>query len=329
MNLEQSISDKRDQKILHCINSAVKMNLKGHPQYLENTPSVICDQVMWLVKNSGLNFSFHETPFSLDIKLKKRFVQKWATSEENHVDERNVFEAPQTSATIALDNFILVDNERKTAVQKAEALKNDLNFCNTKLLDSAKEINVIKSDKKSLETKHMKVCEDVKMLKQEKDAVESDKKAMSVSLRSLKKANQEQALNFDKEASKLRKAVEELSLLKEKVKVEARSEKKERRKLAKKRKQDALEELQKQSKKENNFPETKPPEHKLEGNEMRFESLSNTSDSEGKGERADPENNYDEASETKTDGSISSSSAPLTVSDLEDWLKSYTDRFKT
>ena len=54
-----------------------------------------------------------------------------------------------------------------------------------------------------LEMKHMKVLENIKVLKQEKDAIESDKKVMSVSIKSLKKANQEQALNFEKEASKL------------------------------------------------------------------------------------------------------------------------------
>ena len=59
--------------------------------------------------------------------------------------------------------------------------------------------------------------------------MESDKKAMSVSMKSLKKANQEQALKFEKEELKLRKAVEEVSKLKEKVKDEARLEKKERR----------------------------------------------------------------------------------------------------
>jgi hypothetical protein len=107
-------------------------------------------------------------------------------------------------------------------------------------------------------------------------------------------------------------------------------------------------ELQKKSIKGNNIPETvkkeeEPPEHNLEGNETemvlfssknRFECLSNSSDSEGKNETVDPENNFDEASETKSDRKISnslifSSSALLTVSDLEDWLKRYTDRFKT
>ena len=52
-------------------------------------------------------------------------MQKWNTSKENHMDERNLFEAPQTSTTITIDNFILVDNERKTAVWKAEALEDD------------------------------------------------------------------------------------------------------------------------------------------------------------------------------------------------------------
>ena len=72
----------------------MKNEHSGLPIFLENTPSVVCDQVLWLIKNSGLNFQVKETPFSLDIKLKKRFVNLWnhrnpvsnfSPQHENHV----------------------------------------------------------------------------------------------------------------------------------------------------------------------------------------------------------------------------------------------------
>ena len=54
----------------------------------------------------------------------------------------------------------------------------------------------------------------------------------------------------------------------------------------------------------------------------------------GKSETVDSENNFDEESETRSDSDISNSfislsSDPASVSDLEYWLNSFTDRFKT
>ena len=66
---------------------------------------------------------------------------------------------------------------------------------------------------------------------------------------------------------------------------------------------------------------------------LELESLTKTSESEGKSDTVDPDFFLDEASETKSGCDISnslicSSSAPVAVSDLGDWLKSVTDCFK-
>ena len=47
------------------------------PVFLENTPGVICDQILFLVKNSNLDFQLKETPFSLNLSVKKRFSNHW------------------------------------------------------------------------------------------------------------------------------------------------------------------------------------------------------------------------------------------------------------
>ena len=59
--------------------------MQHKPQFLENSPKTICDQIIWLIKNSGLNFQLKETPFGLEISLKKRFVHHW--NQNNQVKE--------------------------------------------------------------------------------------------------------------------------------------------------------------------------------------------------------------------------------------------------
>ena len=53
---------------------------------------MICDQVLWLIKNSGLNFQLKETPFSLDICIKKRYVNLWQQENGNPVPNQSTFQ---------------------------------------------------------------------------------------------------------------------------------------------------------------------------------------------------------------------------------------------
>ena len=51
--------------------------MRHNPIFLGMTPHMICEQIVWLIKNSNLNFQLRETPFGLNISLRKRFAQKW------------------------------------------------------------------------------------------------------------------------------------------------------------------------------------------------------------------------------------------------------------
>ena len=55
----------------------------GLPMILNNYPKDICEQVDWLVKNSQLNFSAQETPYSLNLQIKKKFVNIWQSELQN------------------------------------------------------------------------------------------------------------------------------------------------------------------------------------------------------------------------------------------------------
>ena len=61
----------------------------GLPVFVSNSPSGISEQILWLVKNSGLNFSVQETAFSLNIQLKKTFLNKWGVNGGINENARN------------------------------------------------------------------------------------------------------------------------------------------------------------------------------------------------------------------------------------------------
>ena len=62
---------------INLLASAQKMDVTFEPAFLNNSPSQICDQLLYLVKNSNLNFELQETPFSLNLQLKNSFAQHW------------------------------------------------------------------------------------------------------------------------------------------------------------------------------------------------------------------------------------------------------------
>ena len=66
--------------------------MNHQPTFLSSSPSTICDQILYLVKNSNLNFDLHETPFSLSLNLKKSFANHWKKpdhhSPQNHTFNR-------------------------------------------------------------------------------------------------------------------------------------------------------------------------------------------------------------------------------------------------
>ena len=57
--------------------SAQTMDVNFQPLFLKNSPSLIIDQILYLVKNSNLNFDINETPYSLKLNLKTSFAQHW------------------------------------------------------------------------------------------------------------------------------------------------------------------------------------------------------------------------------------------------------------
>ena len=73
------------------------MQQSGLPMFYKNDPSTISDQIVWMVKNSQLNFQVQETAYSLNIQIKKRFLNNWNEVQNTNNLEQSLFHEHQIS----------------------------------------------------------------------------------------------------------------------------------------------------------------------------------------------------------------------------------------
>ena len=168
---------------------------------------MISEQIVWLVKHSNLNFQLNETPFSLNLNLKKRFIQHWLP--ESHPQAS--FETPVPSQSQANYHPSCQNHphenpsetSRKTSsessasqnlINQISQLKQTLEIVNNEKEELEKEnISLNRLNKKlakdaaDLQRKHEKVCEEIKIFKSDKDSILKDLNVKSVALTSAKK----------------------------------------------------------------------------------------------------------------------------------------------
>ena len=63
--------------------------------------------MIWLVKNSNLNFSLSETPYSLQFDIKKKFVNRWNAASSSEVKLNFVHDETFSSTETANSNGIV------------------------------------------------------------------------------------------------------------------------------------------------------------------------------------------------------------------------------
>ena len=86
------------------------------PIFVNKCPSDRCDQILWLIKNSDLNYCVQETSFSLNVQLKKKFVNRWESSHSP-----NIYSQPMTANTSV--NKSTLEEELKLELDKLKAEK--------------------------------------------------------------------------------------------------------------------------------------------------------------------------------------------------------------
>ena len=204
----------------------------GRPIFLENTPAVICEQVLWLIKNSGLDFHVKETPFSLDVQLKKKFTNHWTQKIGSFVpqqpaphlfqpQESHVFHEQLSSLKTKLQDALdEKDSESKEMVE--------LNKVHKKLFRENKE----------LLTKHEQVCAELRSVKSEKDNISKENNSLSVALKTSRKNLETNSEKYEKERNIFKAELEKLN----RYKSEMDSEMKKAQKVEKKARQKAKKE---------------------------------------------------------------------------------------
>ena len=219
----------------------MKNEQPGVPTFLENTPNVICDQVLWLIKNSGLNFQIKETPFSLEIHLKKRFANHWNQINGNPVPVQSpphVFTQPNHDPK--------PDNQQNNSELLCQVLKADLDKASLHNSEAAKELfeldkvhRKLAKENKELLNKHEEVCSQLKTLKKEKESSEKEKNALSVALKASKKNVDESLGKFEKERNHYKLEIEKLNQFKLEKDAELRAIRKAEKKQRQKTKKEA------------------------------------------------------------------------------------------
>ena len=302
----------------------------------------MCEQVLWLIKNSGLNFQVRETPFSLDINLKKCYAKLWNQNNGNPVSSQPahyLFSSQNHPAQETQDN--LKDNSEllyqidllKVKLEKALHEKDDASQDLLKLDQAHRKLA---KENKELLKKHEQICSERKVVKGEKENITRENSTLSVALKASKKSLKTDSEMFDKERKVLHIELEKLN----KFKIEKDAEQKEIKKAEKKNRQ-----RDKKLAKENSMStdvnsiskdvnSNDTPEHNSDGlmktkSRLSAQHMSDAFNNEVS-KQSEVEASESVISVNNPSGFMSSSdTSPLTVNDLEDLLTRFKERFKT
>ena len=197
----------------------------GMPTFLENSPQMICDQVLWLIKNSKLNFQARETPFSLTLSIKKRFANLW---------DQNQFSPTPVSAQISPESF--QDTEKlkhQNFEQQNEALQGIIinlkevqDNLERELFASEQARKKLTIEKGELQRKHEKVCGALKQAKNEFENLDIESRKMSVALESSKKSLELTQKASEKKIEQIKFELDKLNVFKNEKVAEERVAKK-------------------------------------------------------------------------------------------------------
>ena len=193
----------------------------GLPIFLENRPSVLCDQVLWLIKNSGLNFQVRETPFSLDINLKKCYAKIWNLKNENPVPSQpasQLFPAQSHQTAQQTQDDVkgkeeLIHQIDLLKVKLKEALHDKDGACED-LLEMDKAHRKLVKENRELLKKHEQISSELKGVKLEKENTAKENNTLSVALKSSKQSLKTNFEIFEKERQGLKIELENLNKFK-------------------------------------------------------------------------------------------------------------------
>ena len=213
-----------------------------------------CEKIIRQVCNSNLDFHMNQTPYSIYLSIRKKFVKghvpKTATAaKEPKICEKeplendvfniwheynklyNIYQASASEISRLNDEL-----EKKCDIEETFA---ELKATNRRL-DS--ENKSLKNECSDIKHKHKEKCNEVKVLKDEISSVKKDKNSTSVALTRCKKEHIETIKNHEKKLTNYEKKLNELNEYRNKKLSEERDIKIKQRKELKKAKRHQSEE---------------------------------------------------------------------------------------
>ena len=95
--------------------------------FFNNSPDDRCDQLFGVIKKSQLNFCAQETPFSLNLQIKKKFIKTWSSEQlsemSSSIYSETKFEHTAEATKYTQDETINL----KVKIEKLEAENKSLN----------------------------------------------------------------------------------------------------------------------------------------------------------------------------------------------------------
>ena len=208
-----------------------------------------CASILEKVTSSGLDFSIHQTPYSIHFSLRRKFSKNCdkiplnyssPVSSSESQDDRLRQELLYTRKEYEkLYDFYLRESEAKQNLEKeyCNVLENVANLENKE-----ENVKAMKLENKTLKEKLETKSLEFKQLKTDFDNLNKDKNALSVAMKASKAENKEQLKEFEKKKVGLEKKIEELSEFRKVKLEEEREEKLKLRKETKKANQKLIKE---------------------------------------------------------------------------------------
>ena len=216
----------------------------------------VCPSIIDNVINSGLDFSIHQTPYSIHFSLRKKFSKNPSNKiplnspssyssppQETIVDSFRQELLYTRNEYVKLYNFYTAELEAKCKLEE-EYKEVIANLANKEKSDV--NVKTILVENKSLKEKLENKSLEFKQLKTDIENVHKDKNILSVALKASKADTKDQKKEFEKKSSELEKKVEELNAYKNMKLAEERELKLQKRKELKK----ANQKVKKEQKKE-------------------------------------------------------------------------------
>ena len=170
-----------------------------------------CAKILNTVRQSGLNFSIQETPYSFFVTVRKSVLKSLQVSilDESETGTVNLASNALTEELQSHCLFLEQSNSRlksdfEDAVHELEVLQSEKNDLSEHLTESKDKIDivgnnikVVNEEKRALQIKHERICSENKNLKNELESTKADLVTAVSTLKTTKKEAKDSSLQTE------------------------------------------------------------------------------------------------------------------------------------